>query len=75
MRSSNRNWYWRRSGVEVPHQGRLRSNAWEGNQPNEVVACAMFTLSASQRNLRNRMWDIPCSTKYDITVCEIPYVT
>ena len=50
--------------------GTRRNSARHSSQPNEDGPCAMFELSSTETNLKERLYDVKCNWEYvDFTVC------
>ena len=74
-RSKNENWYFRRSGIQMPHSGPERSQAWDKLQPNQDASCAIFDFSVLFDDMNGTVWDLSCiHPGADFALCEIPYI-
>lgn len=75
-KSSDGNWYGRKSGKRIHHQGSLRSKAWLSTEPKGRGLCGYYSLHTVTTDLNGILYDYGCEiTDIDFTLCEIYYAS
>ena len=76
-RAKNGNYYWRRSGVQLKHEGVEKSPAWRASQPKKenTKECIIIDIMADDAfHVKGSFWPYSCTANLiGVTLCEIPY--